>query len=122
MNVTKCLLIDDSEADHLLMELEVKKILQQAEVIHAYDGAEALEMLSQLEQECPMILLDLNMPGMNGHEFLAQYASRKECACPVLVVTSSTREDEKQRCLQYDFVKGYFVKPLLGEQLAVTLN
>ena len=51
------------------------------------------------------------MPRMNGYDFLEAY-SKKTKQSNVFMLTSSTRDEDKKRCLAYDFVMKYIVKPL----------
>jgi CheY-like chemotaxis protein len=82
----------------------------------ARNGKEALELLcgggTQDAAPVSLVLLDLGMPIMGGLEFLeAVRAYETLRALPVVVLTSSDRDEERQRAYQLG-VAGYFVKPL----------
>ena len=67
-----------------------------------------------------LILLDLNMPLMDGWEFLEAFADlgiRKPV--PIFVLTSSIRPDDRERALRYAAVRGYFPKPLSDATVAL---
>ncbi|HEY9258501.1 response regulator [Chitinophaga sp.] len=68
-----------------------------------------------------LILLDLNMPVMDGWEFLEEYASfckQLPKSIRIFVLTSSIDEKDRERVSAYDFVTGYLTKPLSKEIIA----
>jgi CheY-like chemotaxis protein len=70
------------------------------------------------EQLPDLILLDLNMPVMDGWDFLNDYAGfYKDLAKPIgiFVLTSSIDDKDKKKVDSYSFVKGYLTKPLSSE-------
>lgn len=116
MNNKHILLVEDDELDVISVQRSLRKIDQQYELLTAYNGIEALEMLhNALEKETPLpdvILLDLNMPKMNGVEFLK--ALRKDDALKhikVFVMTTSGDESDRKTTEQLG-VSGYLIKPL----------
>lgn len=117
MAVQSILLVDDNEADHFLHEAVIKKQFPNAEVLKAYDGAEALKLIEQAQQKPDFILLDINMPGMNGFDFLEAYHNKELDSSIVVMISSSIQQTDKDKALQYDCVKGYFMKPLDSSDL-----
>ena len=93
------LLVDDSEADvRLTLEaLKEAKIGNQIQVV--YDGESAMEYLRDPTKRRPdLILLDLNLPGMDGREVLAEIKGDPELAIiPVVVLTTSRAEEDVLR-------------------------
>lgn len=114
------LLIDDNEVEHFLNKEVVKSFDPSIEILTAYDGVEALEMLKAGGHKPDAILLDINMPRMNGHEFLDAYAREfgVENRVPVIVMlTTSAQDIDKEKTSVYKCVKDYFIKPLSPEYL-----
>ena len=112
--VLHILLVEDDEVDVMNVKraFEKNKILNPLYV--ASNGLEALSMLrgGKVPQARRLVLLDLNMPGMSGIEFLRELrADPKLRLTPVVVLTTSG--DEKDRIDAYDFhVAGYLRKPV----------
>jgi CheY-like chemotaxis protein len=112
--VLHILLVEDDEVDVMNVKraFEKNKILNPLYV--ASNGLEALSMLREgkVPQARRLVLLDLNMPGMGGIEFLRELrADPMLRLTPVVVLTTSG--DEKDRIDAYDFhVAGYLRKPV----------
>ena len=112
--VLHILLVEDDQVDVMNVKraFEKNKILNPLYV--ASNGLEALSMLREgkVPQARRLVLLDLNMPGMGGIEFLRELrADPKLRLTPVVVLTTSG--DEKDRIDAYDFhVAGYLRKPV----------
>lgn len=113
MNVSKVMIIDDSEADQFICHDMISEYDGNIEILQAYDGLEALEIL-ELQAVAPdAIFLDINMPRMNGHEFLEAYNKiEKKKSIVIVMLTSSNQNEDKQQSLAYNCVKTYFLKPL----------
>ena len=106
------MIVDDSEADQFLAVITIENLEEEITVLQAYDGQEALDILDGLSAQPDFIFLDINMPVMNGHEFLREYSNREMQASVVVMLTSSLQERDKERSLAYQCVKEYFTKPL----------
>lgn len=111
------LIVEDNELDMEKIERSLAKLDIRNPVVRAFDGIEALDILrgeNGAEQIQPpfVVLLDLNMPRMNGIELLAEIrADRTLAPTPVFVLTTSDRSADVERAFQYN-VAGYIVKPL----------
>lgn len=118
MTIHSILVVDDDENDQFICEYTIRKFDPSIRVIKAFDGSEALDLL---QSETPnAIILDINMPVMNGFEFLDRYAEEFEEHAPVVaMLTSSHLGKDRERALQYSFVKSYFEKPLKADHLRV---
>jgi CheY-like chemotaxis protein len=118
MKIHSILVVDDDENDQFICEYTIRKFDPSIRVIKAFDGTEALDVL---RRETPdAIILDINMPVMNGFEFLDRYAEEFEVHAPVVaMLTSSHLGKDRERAMQYAFVKSYFEKPLQADHLRV---
>lgn len=100
----KIMLVDDNEADIELTKSTLEEGKVRMEIITASDGQNALDELERAlahgEGLPDLILLDLNMPRLDGRGFLGKLRQREELkAIPVVVLTSSDAEQ--------DIVKSY---------------
>ena len=114
--MSRILVVDDEES---LRSLVARGLAMDGhDCLTAGDGAEALDIL---HRETPdAIILDINMPVMNGFEFLDRYAEEFAVHAPVVaMLTSSHLGKDRERAMQYSFVKSYFEKPLQADHLRV---
>src|SRR5690349_16771786 len=113
------LLVDDDEVDAEAIFRSFARHKISNPIAHAVDGIEALAFLRGDQQSNPLprpyiILLDLNMPRMNGLEFLR--AIRQDAALKssvVFILTTSNREEDKWAAYN-DQVAGYILKEKAG--------
>ncbi len=113
------LLIDDDPDDVFIHRLVIEESGLCDDVREATTGAEALRYLTQPDRVAypfpDLMLLDVNLPGMNGFEFLQEYRRwvPNPPVSPVVVVfTTSLNPVERERAETFDGVSGYHVKPL----------
>lgn len=111
------MIIDDSEADQYLAKDAIEEFDSNIKTLQAYDGQEALEILKDLPVQPDVIFLDINMPRMNGHEFLAEYDVWDNAAKVIIMLTSSEQEEDKTKSIAYRSVLDYFTKPLSFDAL-----
>ncbi len=98
------MIVDDNPGDVDLIRLALEDTGQGMEVITAFDGKEGVQTLNAMSaadrSRCRLILLDLNMPRMNGRDFLAWLRLQPEFkAVPVVILTSSTIVTERAECM-----------------------
>lgn len=112
--VLNILLVEDDEVDVMNVRRAFERNNVSNPLFVAGNGLEALEILrgSELPKERRLILLDLNMPKMNGIEFLEALRADPELASlPVVVLTTSN--DDQDKIDAYNFnVAGYLLKPV----------
>ncbi len=121
------LLVEDNDLDVEILKRSMKKLSISNSLIRARDGLEALEVLKGdiLERKLPrpyVILLDINMPRMNGHEFLAELRATEALkSARVFVFTTSDSHADVTRAYQNN-ANGYFVKPNRSSELTDMLK
>lgn len=106
------LVVEDSEIDQYIVKYMIQKFDAELEILQALDGQEALEILTTLAEQPIIIFLDINMPRMNGHEFLKEYEQSKIDKTSVIMLSSSFQEKDRERCLKHKCVKKYIAKPV----------
>ena len=127
------LLVDDDEATNFLNQRVIRKAELKTEVQVANNGQEALEFLTNTGKfaktpvlpHAGLIFLDINMPGMNGWEFLEAYKKLPEDQLrhiKVLMLTTSINPDEERKAIDIPEVKGFIHKPLTPEKLEKAIN
>ena len=108
------LLVEDDEVDVLTVRRALRDLEVENELLVASNGEEALELLRLRgkEPKPALILLDLNMPRMNGLEFLRQARSDSLVqGIPVVVLTTSRQDQDILEGFELA-VSGYMVKPV----------
>ena len=122
------LLIDDDEDDNLIHSdlIESLQVTKHLEI--ATNGIVAMEYLSMvysandptLYPKPDLIFLDLNMPKMNGFEFLEEYEQMIgvfDSDPRITVLTTSAVPEDRQQALQYPMVQGFELKPLMEKNI-----
>lgn len=111
MQPNKILVVDDSKLMHKVYEV----MLRQYPLVTAMDGREALDRLSE-HPEIDLVLLDINMPNMNGLEFLDEIKGLDQRLPPVIIISTEGREEDTQRGLEAGAV-AYIKKPFRSEEI-----
>ena len=117
------LLIDDDPIMNLINSKIVENIKPGAIIKSFKNGREALDHLYQDKEHYYFILLDINMPVMNGWQFLDQFKVRKdEFNTDIHILSSSIDESDRLKASEYSCVKSYLVKPLHEKMLTGILK
>ncbi len=127
------LLVDDNQSTNFLHEFLIKKTKIDTQVQVAKDGITALEYLtsdnvnySTTNNIHPgIILLDLNMPEMNGWEFLEEFKKlpkEQKNKTIILMVTSSINEDDKKLAASFSDITDFICKPINQVFLQKTID
>ncbi|UOB19075.1 response regulator [Abyssalbus ytuae] len=116
------LLIEDDEIEVMKFNRTISKLNLKHHVIEARNGEEALEVLSKKDRLPHIILLDLNMPKINGIEFLKILKNDEVLKyIPTIVLTTSSNHRDLQECYKTG-IAGYIIKPLKYEDYTNKIN
>jgi len=123
------LLIDDDEATNFIHQMVIKQVGCTENVVVKENGAEALEYLtSSIDGKYPqpdLILLDINMPRMDGWEFLEEYKNLDDdqlAKTVIVMLTTSLNPDDKDKANVIPVITGFMSKPLTAEMLEEILK
>ena len=107
------LLVEDDQVDMMSVTRALKQIHVSNKVVHRENGEDALNYLKDDPDDKPcLILLDLNMPIMNGIEFLQAVKDDEQLRrIPVVVLTTSVEQQDKLSTFNFG-VAGYMAKPV----------
>lgn len=116
----KCImLIDDDQHDNFFHEREIKKSNLSTVVITRDSGLDAIEYLKSMKEnkdiQPDLIFLDINMPVMDGWEFLLEFSRLDKeihSEVKIMMLTTSNNPVDKLRATAWSFVSGYLNKPL----------
>lgn len=119
----KILVIDDNPTDRYIAKRMAEKYHFAEEIILQESALEALNYIKSLEKTPDLlpqfIFLDINMPGMNGYEFLDEYTKLSEAIrinCIILMITTSIHPDDFKRAENNPSVFRFLNKPLDREK------
>lgn len=118
--IKKLVMIDDEELEHMLTRFIVERSGLVEELVSFLNTQEALEYLEHNCAEVDAVLLDLNMPLMDGFEFLdaiKEKLGEEACGISFSILTSSADSRDIDRAKSYPIVKEYFSKPLSADHL-----
>ena len=116
----KVIVADDSQVMRMIIEKIVKTLGYQA--IHAGNGQEVLSVLEKGFKDIDLILLDWNMPVMNGLETLTRIKKiNPDCDIPIVMVSTES-EDDKVRQAMNAGAGGYIPKPFTAETLGAVIR
>jgi CheY-like chemotaxis protein len=121
----KCImLIDDNPNDNFFHERVIRKCNAAKAVVVQQTGKDALEYLrskgSGDELHPSLIFLDINMPGMNGWEFLEEYQrldATFKTSVVVVMLTTSDNPDDRAKAIAMNVASDFKTKPLTREML-----
>jgi CheY-like chemotaxis protein len=119
----RILLIEDNPADAKMLQASLTRTGAAVEIIRIEDGEKAIKYLAAgrtVASHCDIVLLDLNLPRVNGFEVLEYIRSCKELkGLPVIVMSGSTDADEIDRCYQAG-ANSYISKPIHLDEILFT--
>lgn len=115
----KILLIDDDPIFLTLAEMVIKKEMSDAEIFKVTNGEEAIGFLQT--QSVDTIFLDMNMPVMDGWEFLDELARLDYKGDRVYMLTSSIDPHDQKKATEHPIVTSMLEKPLDQEKVSFAL-
>lgn len=112
MKKSVILLVDDDDVTIFLTQRLLSRLTPNAEIKVAHNGEEALKIIDEIDavnHRCPdLILLDINMPVMNGLEFMDKFShSTIRPHCRIVAVTTSSNKND------FNALKGYGVDDIV---------
>jgi chemotaxis family two-component system response regulator Rcp1 len=114
METVEVFLVEDNPADVLLVRVALSQIPFPLKLLVAKDGEQALKMLSSPEFQPQLIILDLNMPRVDGQTVLQQFQQTK---IPIVIFSSTQNKTEVQKALALG-AREYVQKPIGFEPYA----
>jgi len=114
------LLVDDDEINNFISIKLIKKALLNTEIMACLNGKFAIDQLVEIQRNDPAklpdyILLDINMPIMNGWEFLDEYKRLNidpSGKTKIFIISSSVFSNDINKARSYPLVKDFISKPL----------
>jgi CheY-like chemotaxis protein len=116
--------IDDDKTNQFIAGHYIRQLFGNIQVIY-YDRAYmAIEKLKGHSDFPEIIFLDLNMPGMDGWDFLDQFNLLEICPkmCRIFILSSSISLNDINRSKTYTTVQGFIIKPITIEKLKTALG
>lgn len=110
------LVVDDNIMNIMIANIILKKY--DVVVSEASNGEEAVNYLKN--NECDLILMDLQMPVINGYEASEIIRQKLRLNLPIIALTASNTEEEREKCFEVG-MNDYLAKPFSEEQLLQTI-
>ena len=112
MNALKVLMVDDDTIEIMKLSRTVSSMNLDHQITDANNGEQALNILEQKDELPDIILLDLNMPKINGIELLTILKAKESLMhIPIIIVTTSSNNKDLLHCYKLG-IAGYIIKPL----------
>jgi CheY-like chemotaxis protein len=118
------LIIDDDPIYRMIVSKTIERIDSKLRIAHCENGQIGLDLLEALSaaDNSIIVLLDINMPLVNGWDFLDQIIENNFynfATLSIYIVSSSTDESDLVKAKKYNFLKGFVHKPIQKEELQV---
>ena len=121
-NSLKILLIEDDMIEVMKLNRTISSLKLDHKIIEANNGDEAFKILEQKDRLPDIILLDLNMPKINGIEFLKILKGDKRLRyIPTIILTTSNNKKDLLQCFETG-IAGYVLKPLKYEDYVAKIE
>jgi CheY-like chemotaxis protein len=123
--IERIVLVDDSEPDNVFHEIVLRRAGFSGDLHVFQRAAAALDYLRKLpDGPVCLVLLDINMPGMDGWQFIeaARPLLQNKPTVLLVMLTSSPAPEDRDRARGTDAVRGYITKPLAVDSAARMLD
>ncbi|CAN5394074.1 response regulator [soil metagenome] len=131
-NLDCILLIDDDRPTNFYHQLVIDEVKIDTSVTAVTSGKDAISFLTSTnkftekrEPNPGIIFLDINMPGMNGFDFLEAYekiSPGNNNKTIVVMLTTSVNPSDREKAAAYKSVSGFFIKPLTEEMVTEVVS
>lgn len=126
-NKINLLVIDDDDINIFIIKKIVEKADLNINMVSKGNGQQAIEYIKESianpEQFPNLMLIDINMPIMNGWEFIEAYQMLNvEQSVDMYILSSSVYENDIEKTKSYNLVKGFISKPLSIDRLKELVN
>lgn len=122
MNAKKILIIDDDEINIFIFNKTLLKCNFRSEVKSFTNPLIALNYLSDDNNSCEIIFLDLHLPEMSGEDFIYEFNKTVKKSIPIVIVTSSIDDQLEQKIKALPNVKDFIAKPITIEKIEAMVN
>jgi len=118
--VKKVLVIDDDAELNDMLKNILSKRFENYEIYQAFDGFEAGRLISEIKPI--VILLDIDLPGIDGHSLCRKIKSDMQLASPVIVAISGLGEESESEKIISEGADAFFPKPIDYDKLTNTVK
>jgi CheY-like chemotaxis protein len=122
---TRVMMVDDNDSDLLYTRVTLQRCGEPCEVLAFERAQDALDHLGRPDHGVALILLDINMPVMDGFAFLDAFEAlppAQRGGASVVMLSSSSDPADRERAQRYQSVTGYLIKPLDRGEAAALLR
>jgi CheY-like chemotaxis protein len=106
------LLVEDDDTDAFIAKTLLLRQQSNLKIERLNHGLEAQRFITEMTEMPALIILDLNMPFLNGRDFLSELRQQEEGkTCEVVILSSSENKEDVNQCRELG-VENYFIKPL----------
>ncbi|HVX50787.1 MAG TPA: response regulator [Chitinophagaceae bacterium] len=121
--ITSAGIIDDDQIYQIVMKKTIEQSGYVKSVLQFYDGEEAINFFREksdaIEVLPELVLLDINMPYMDGWQFLDEFIKvpfKRDYKLTIFIVTSSSTTEDMNKAKEYSIVTGYYIKPITKDK------